>query len=168
MTDRIVEQHIHIPEGCFMSNRVVPIKHLSNMPHVRVFLDGLLTLTLDKDLTGQDIRVFWVCVSEMEYENILDKTQGELAAIAELKQPHVAMSLKKLLAKGYLRIIWHKGRQNIYRVSPYIVLKSRAKNLSGLIEDWDNQEWQGKDQEIQELEWHGKDHKKPKVILGAN
>lgn len=140
MSDRIIEQHIHIPEGCFMSNRVVPIKHLSNMPHVRVFLDGLLTLTLDKDLTGQDMRVFWVCVSEMEYENFLDKTQSQLAAIADIKQQHVALSLKKLLEKGFLRVIGHKGRQNIYRINPLIAVKTRAKNVSGLIDDWNNQD----------------------------
>jgi len=143
MTDRIIEQHIHIPDGCYMTNRVLPIKHLSKMPHVRVFLDGLLTLTLDKDLTGQDIRVFWICVSEMEYENFLDKTQSQLAAIAEIKQPDIAKSLKKLLDKGFMRIIGQKGRQNIYRINPYIVLKSRAKNLSGLIEDWDTQDGEG-------------------------
>jgi hypothetical protein len=108
------------------------------MPHVRVFLDGLLTLTLDKELTGQDIRVFWVCVSEMEYENILDKTQSQLAVIAEIKQPHVAISLKKLLDKGFLRVIGHKGRQNVYRINPYIAVKTRAKNVSGLIEDWND------------------------------
>lgn len=151
MTDRIIEQHIHIPEGCFMSNRVLPIKHLTKMPHVRVFLDGLLTLTLDKDLTGQDIRVFWICVSEMEYENFLDRTQSQLAAIVGIKQQDVAKSLKKLLDKGFLRVIGQKGRQNVYRLNPYIVLKSRAKNLSGLIDDWDDQEWQGNDEEIQEV-----------------
>lgn len=143
MTDRIIEQHIHIPEGCYMTNRVLPIKHLSKMPHVRVFLDGLLTLTLDKELTGQDIRVFWICVSEMEYENFLDKTQSQLAAIAEIKQQDVAKSLKKLLDKDFMRVIGHKGRQNIYRMNPYIVLKSRAKNLSGLIEDWETQDDEG-------------------------
>jgi predicted transcriptional regulator len=140
MTELTINQQINVPEGCYAMTRVYPIKHLSNMPHARVFFDGVLTLTLDKELTGQDIRVFWICVTEMEYENILDKTQSQLAAIAEIKQPDVAKSLKKLLDKGFLRVIGHKGRQNVYRINPLIVVKTRAKNVSGLIDEWNSQD----------------------------
>jgi len=110
------------------------------MSYVRVFTDGLMTLTLDKDLTGQDIRVFWVCVAEMEFENILDATQSHLAKIAEIKQPDIAKSLKKLLAKDYLKVIGHKGRQNIYQVSPSLVFKSRAGNAKKMIREWNEGE----------------------------
>ena len=140
MPDLTINQQINVPDGCYAMTRVIPLKHLTDMPYVRSFVDGLVTLALDKDLTGQDIRVFLVCVAEMEFENILDKTQGDLAAIAGMKQQHIGLSLKKLLAKDYLRVIGHKGRQNIYRINPSLVVKTRAKNVMGLIREWNEGE----------------------------
>jgi DNA-binding MarR family transcriptional regulator len=138
MTDKTIEQHIHVPEGCMALTRILPMKHLTKMPHVRVFIDGLLTLSLDPDLTGQDLRVMMICLAEMEYENFLNKTQRELAEVLGIKQQDVAKSIKKLVEKDYLRIVGHQGRQNLYQISPHIVLKSRAKNLEVLIEAWED------------------------------
>jgi DNA-binding MarR family transcriptional regulator len=108
------------------------------MPHVRVFIDGIMALILDQDLTGQDKDVFWCCVAEMEYENFLNKPQRELAEALGIKQQVVARSIKKLVEKDYLRIVGHQGRQNLYQISPHLVLKSRAKNLEVLIEAWED------------------------------
>lgn len=118
--------------------RILPMKHLTKMPHVRVFLDGLLTLALDPDLTGQDLRVMMVCLAEMEYENFLNRTQRELAEKLGIKQQDVAKSIKRLVGKDCLRIVGHQGRQNIYQVSPHIAFKSRAKNLEVLMEAWED------------------------------
>ena len=138
MSDKTIEQHIHVPEGCMALTRILPMKHLTKMPHVRVFTDGLLTLAFDPDLTGQDLRVTMVCLAEMEYENFLNKTQRELAEKLGIKQQDVGKSIKKLVTKDYLRIVGHQGRQNIYQVSPHIVLKSRAKNLEVLLASWED------------------------------
>lgn len=140
MTDRVVEQHINIPDGCNLLTKVLPIKYLSNMPHVRLFTEALLEVALDKDLTGQDFRVLIACISEMEYENFLRKSQRELAEILDMKQQHVAKSIKKLIEKGHIKVVDRAGRLNIYKLSPYLVLKSRASHLSMIIEDWEHAE----------------------------
>lgn len=138
MSDKTIEQHIHVPEGCMALTRILPMKHLTKMPHVRVFLDGLLALSLDPDLTGQDLRVMMLCLAEMEYENFLNKPQRELAETLGIKQQDVAKSVKRLTEKDYLRVVGHQGRQNIYQISPYVAFKSRAKNLETLIQAWED------------------------------
>lgn len=138
MPDRIIQQHIHVSEGCKAVTCIVPLKHLSAMPHVRVFLEGLVNVATDQDLTGEDFRVLLVCLSEMEFENFLNRTQSELAEILGIRQQAVARSIKKLMSKGYIKIVGHRGRQNIYQINPYIAFKSRAKNLEVMLDAWES------------------------------
>lgn len=136
MTDKIIQQNFTVPDGVNVVTRLYFPKHLSEMPHVRVFIDGIMTAILEESLTGQDLRVLMLCISEMEYENILNKSQAELAEKLGIKQQHVAKSIKKLIDGNLLQVIGKIGRQNVYRVSPLFAFKSRAKNLKGLIEAW--------------------------------
>ena len=140
MTDRIIQQNFNVPEGTNVFTRLHIPKYLTEMEHVRIFTDGLLQIALDPDLSGEDIRVLLGCIGNMEYENFLDKPQGELASILGMKQPNVSRSLKKLVERDYIRIIGKAGRQNIYRINPLIAFKSRAKNLSQLVQDWKGEE----------------------------
>lgn len=138
MVDRVIQQHIHVHDGCKAVTCIVPLKHLTKMPHVRVFLEGLVNVAVDKDLTGEDFRVLLVCLSEMEFENFLNKTQSELAEILGIKQQAIARSLKKLMTKGYIKIVGHRGRQNIYQINPNVAFKSRAKNLDVMLDAWES------------------------------
>jgi len=131
-------QNINVPDGCNILTKVLPIKHLSDHPHVRIFCHGLEKVITDKEMTGQDIRILLGCLTLIDYENVLDKTQKEIADLVGIVQQDVSKSIRKFIAKGWFRVIGKVGRQNIYRVSPKLVLKSRAKNLNHLLEDWED------------------------------
>lgn len=140
MDNRVIQQNFNVPEGTNVFTRLHIPKYLTEMEHVRIFTDGLMTIALDPDLSGTDIRVLLGCIGNMEYENFLDKPQGELAKAFEMKQQNVSRSLKKLVERDYIRIVGKVGRQNIYRVNPSIAFKSRAKNLNALIQEWEGEE----------------------------
>jgi DNA-binding MarR family transcriptional regulator len=137
MPDRVIQQNITVPEGAQLLTRLAIAKHLTGMEHVRIFTDSLLEIAMDKDFTGQDLRVLMAIFSGMEYENFYSQSQTVIADQLELKQPHVSKSLSKLVTKGWLKVIGQTGRQKIYRVSPHLALKSRAKNHRQLVEDWE-------------------------------
>ena len=138
MTSRIFTQTINVESGATMLTKLLPPKHLSKLDHIRVFSEPLLTLAIDGELTGQDWRVLAVCLSEMQFENILDISQSELANLLQVKQQHISQSMKKLIALGCLRIEDKRGKQNIYLVNPYLAFKSRSYNHKALCEVWNS------------------------------
>jgi hypothetical protein len=129
-------QTINVPDGCNILTKVLPIKCLTEHPHVRIFCAGLDAVIQDKDLTLQDVRVLLGCLSLLDFENILDKSQKDIADHVGVLRPEVSKSLKILITKGWLKVIGKVGRQNVYKISPKLVLKSRAKNHKHLLEDW--------------------------------
>lgn len=121
---------------------VTPIKMLTDKPHVRVFSDGLGRLAVDRKLTPTDKNVLLFLISIMEYENILNVTQKELAEGLGIDAAEVSRSIKRLIENAYLRIVDKSGRQNIYQLNPHIGFKSRAKNYNLLCSIWDEDQSQ--------------------------
>ena len=137
MTDKTFNYQINVPEGCMAKTVVTPIKMLTDKPHVRVFSDGLGRLAVDRKLTPTDKNVLLFLISIMEYENILNVTQKELAEGLGIDAAEVSRSIKRLIENAYLRIVDKSGRQNIYQLNPHIGFKSRAKNYNLLCSMWD-------------------------------
>ena len=140
MTDKIFSYQISVPDGCMAKTVVTPIKALSQNPHIRTFCEGLTRLAKDRNLNSTDMRVLIYIAGIIEYENILDISQAELAKQMEIVQPEISKSIKKLCELDYLRIIGKVGRQNIYKLSPHFAFKSRAKNYRTMCNDWDEVE----------------------------
>jgi DNA-binding MarR family transcriptional regulator len=137
MADHVIQQNITIKDGGqFVMVRTHP-KHLTKMPHYRVFNEGMAQVVQYGNLTGQDFKVLLFVLNNMEWENIFQMSQGAIAEALEMRQPHVSKSMQKLVAMDLIRVIGNIGRQNIYRVSPYLALKSRAKNLAPMLTEWD-------------------------------
>ena len=139
MTDKTFNYQINVPEGCMAKTVVTPIKMLTDKPHVRVFSDGLGRLAVDRKLTPTDKNVLLFLISIMEYENILNVTQKELAEGLGIDAAEVSRSIKRLIENAYLRIVDKSGRQNIYQLNPHIGFKSRAKNYNLLCQLWDDE-----------------------------
>ena len=147
MTDKTFNYQINVPEGCMAKTVVTPIKMLTDKPHVRVFSDGLGRLAVDRKLTPTDKNVLLFLISIMEYENILNVTQKELAEKLGIDAAEVSRSIKRLIENAYLRIVDKSGRQNIYQLNPHIGFKSRAKNYNLLCSIWDEDQSQPDDLE---------------------
>ncbi len=116
--------------------REVPSTKLKS-DYVRAFQEGLLEIICDKDLTGDDIRVFLGIISHVEYENKFTMPLGHLAEAIGIKRQNVSKSVKKLLEKRYLIKDGNQGQVNHYMVDPRIVLRSRNFNYKKVIKHWD-------------------------------
>ena len=137
MSDTVIQQNITVKDGGQLVTVLKHSKYLTKMSHYRIFNEGMAQVISDKDLTQQDFKVLFHVVNNMEWDNIFQQSQVAIAEALEMQQPNVSKSMKKLIEKDFIRIIGNIGRQNVYRVSPYLALKSRAKNLAPMLGDWD-------------------------------
>jgi DNA-binding transcriptional ArsR family regulator len=99
------------------------------------FQQGLRFLA-EKDLTGEQSRVLFYLLSELDFDNYLRISQAEIARELGMNQPHVSRAIKRLLdldiiSKGPLA-----GRSNTYILNPRIAHKG-AKNYRKTVADWD-------------------------------
>ena len=139
MNDKTYIQQINVPDGCMAKTVVTPIKALTQNPHIRAFSEGLIRLATDKNLTLTDKNVLLYISGIIDYENVLDISQTQLAKEIGIVQQEVSKSIRKLCELDYLRVIGQVGRQKIYRLSPYFAFKSRAKNYAQMCRDWDEE-----------------------------
>ncbi len=126
---------VYYPEDSVVNIFAKPSRYLKD-DYGRYFSHEMLGIAVDKDLSGNDLRVFLAILANVEFENIFNLSQQELSDQLEIHRPAIAKSLKKLISKGYLQIIDTAGRKNIYMVNPHIVFRSRAKNYKDLCRAW--------------------------------
>ncbi len=128
---------IYYPEDTVLNIFTKPKKHLKDS-YARVFLEEMIALGMDKELSGNDFRVLLAIIGNLGYENKINISQQELGNQLDIHQARISKSLKKLISKGYLQIIDTIGRQNIYQFNPNVAFRSRARNHKDLRHAWDN------------------------------
>lgn len=129
---------VYYPEDSVVNVFAEPKRYLKN-DYARHFSSEMLCLAVDKDLSGNDLRVLLAILANLGFENIVNISQQKLSEQLKINRPAVARSIKKLILKGYLEIIDTVGRQNIYMFNPSVAFKSRAKNLKELKYAWDKE-----------------------------
>ena len=127
---------IYYPDDTVLNVFSQPKKYLNNS-YARVFLDEMIALGLDKELSGNDLRILLAIIGNIGYDNKINISQQDLGNQLDIHQVSISKSLKKLLSKGYLQIVDTIGRQNIYQFNPHIAFRSRAKNYKDLCRAWD-------------------------------
>ena len=134
MINRRIE--VYYPEDTVVNVYPKPAKYLKNA-YARYFLDEVLALAVDKDFSGNDLRVLLAIIGNVGYDNILNISQQELGKQLNIDRAAVTRAIRKLISKGYLQIVDTIGRQNIYQFNPSVVFRSRAKNYKDLCRAWE-------------------------------
>ena len=129
---------VYYPKDSVVNISTQPKKYLKD-DYTRCFSSEMLGLAVDKDFSGNDLRVFLAILANLKFENTLNISQQELSNQLKIHRSDVAKAIKKLVSKGYLEIIDNIGRQNIYMLNPSVALKSKAKNLKDLKRTWDKE-----------------------------
>ena len=129
---------VYYPEDSLVNIFAEPKRYLKD-DYARHFSSEMLGLAIDRDLSGNDLRVLLAILANLGFENIVNVSQQELSDQLKINRPAVGKSLKKLISKGYLEVVDTIGRRNVYMFNPSVAFKSRAKNLKQLKHAWDNQ-----------------------------
>ena len=114
------------------------LKKYLKSDYVRAFQEGMSEIICDRDLSGEDVRVFFGIVASLEYENIFRMSLTALSRELGIDRSNVSKSVSKLVRKNYLTKIDSQGKVNHYMVDPRIAFKSRASNLNGVVDRWDD------------------------------
>ena len=129
---------IYYPEDSVVNVFAKPGKYLKD-DYARYFMSEILSLAVDKDFSGNDLRVLLAILANLDYDNILNISQQKLADQLNIDRSAIGKSIKKLISKGYLQVIDTAGRQNIYQFNPHIAFRSRAKNYKDLCRAWEQE-----------------------------
>jgi hypothetical protein len=97
----------------------VPPKHRFGREFIVLFQGDLLRLA-QSDLTGSDLRVFLVLLSECAYENRCELTYKQIGELIGMRYQHVYRSIKKLVELGYV-----ERSENIHYLSAACAWKGR-------------------------------------------
>jgi DNA-binding MarR family transcriptional regulator len=136
MADRVIQQNITVKPGGQVITYLRRKKNLTGRNYMRVFSDTLCEISLDKELTGSDLRVLNIILCGMEFGNRYSQPQAAIAKMLGTGQRNVAASIKKLIEKKLIQVIDQVGRQNIYMVNPELAFKDYSDNLDALLEEW--------------------------------
>lgn len=128
---------IYYSDDSMLNIYTKPKKHLKE-DYARCFLNEMENIASNKDLNATDLRLLITIIGNLEYENILNISQKDLAEKLKIPRPAITKSIKKLISRKYLQIINKIGKQNIYQFNPNIAFRSRAKNHKDLCNDWKN------------------------------
>ena len=114
------------------------IKKYLKSDYVRAFQEGLSEIICDRDLSGEDVRIFFGIVANLEYENIFRMPLAALSRELGIDRSNISKSVSKLVQKNYLTKINTQGRVNHYMADPRIAFKSRASKLDRVVNRWDD------------------------------
>ena len=114
------------------------LKKYLKSDYVRAFQEGLSEIVRDKDLSGEDVRIFFGIIANLEYENIFRMSLAALSKELGIDRSNISKSVSRLVQKNYLMKIDSQGKINHYMADPRIIFKSRASNLNGVLDLWDD------------------------------
>jgi len=113
----------------------VPTKRGLKDRHNMMTNPGLLALAMDADLKWEDWRVLAVYLSAMEFENVIDIPQKEVAEILQISKVNVSRATKKLVTKHILIEESKSGRSKVYRLNTAYGWKGKvSKEYSDLLD----------------------------------
>lgn len=80
--------------------------------------NGMLKIAADKDLTGQQLRVFLYVTAKMDFENFLRVRQEDIAQELDMQKADVSRAMKALEKKGVLQRGPKVAQSYTWRMNP--------------------------------------------------
>jgi hypothetical protein len=86
---------------------------------------GLIKLATDSDLKHDDLKVLMTYLGSIEFENLIQISQREVAEILGMQKQNVSRATIKLLSKNILLEESKAGRSKTYRLNTFYGWKGR-------------------------------------------
>lgn len=88
--------------------------------------DGFLRLAMESDLGGEDYKVLFIYLANLDFENFLQISQSYIATSLGMKKQNVSRATIKLVDKGILIQGLKVGRHQTYRLNAFYGWKGKA------------------------------------------
>ena len=86
-----------------------------------------MMMLAQSNLTGNDMKVMWAMLARLDYENLIQVNQAEVAEQVGMNRHHVNRSIKKLIKLGVVLEGVKIGISRSYRLNPNFGWKGSAK-----------------------------------------
>lgn len=107
-----IPSRIKVKEGWFMA-----------------FQDAFESLAVDRDISGQTMKILIYMMSRLNFENYIALEQKEIVEKLGIHKSDVSSSIKILSDKGILEKGPRLGKSWSYKLNPFYGWKGRVKNL---------------------------------------
>ncbi len=92
--------------------------------------EALIIISKDKDMTRDALRVFINVCGKLDFENLIQVSQTEIAKEIDIDRYRVSKAVKLLVTKGILLQGPKAGRSFAYKLNPDYGWKGKVKNLN--------------------------------------
>ena len=92
---------------------------------------GMMMLA-QSNLTGNDMKVMWAMLARLDYENLIQVNQAEVAEQVGMNRHHVNRSIKKLIELGVVLEGVKIGISRSYRLNPNFAERLSQRPQAGL------------------------------------
>ena len=86
-----------------------------------------MMMLAQSNLTGNDMKVMWAMLARLDYENLIQVNQAEVAEQVGMNRHHVNRSIKKLIKLGVVLEGVKIGLSRSYRLNPNFGWKAQPK-----------------------------------------
>jgi predicted transcriptional regulator len=119
---------------------IVPVKRHNGFSKGWVAMSQEAILKASAELNSlQDHKVFLTLLGMLDFENLIQVAQADIAEKLNMRKPHVSRSIKNLKELGILLEGPKIGRSKTYRLNPTYGWKGSAKNHNQALKDMMNQ-----------------------------
>ena len=94
-----------------------------------------LDILMRADLQGRDYQVFFALMQQLDYENLIQVSQTDIAKKLNMRLPHVNRSVKALIDLGIILEGPRIGRSRSFRLNPHFGWKGSAKGHHKALRD---------------------------------
>lgn len=119
---------------------VIPRRDSRHKNFFMAFNGGLEELVIQNDLSGMEMRLLTLMMTRMDWDNIVQHTQQELADCLGTSPVVVSRAIAKLRSIDVIREAKRIGKVRFYRVSPYLASKSKSGSHQEVMDSWKQQE----------------------------
>ena len=111
-------------DGCFV---FFPRKYIFQEKFFMLFQDPIGDLAMDREMTGESLRLLLFLVSRMDFENYINISQMEISDALGIARSSICRAMKVLIAKDIV-LVTGKGMTKRYRLNPVYGWKGKARN----------------------------------------
>jgi len=95
---------------------------------IMTFQDSLENIAMDKDMTGQTLKVMLLLMGNLEFENYLTIKQVAIAEKLNMDKSVVSKAMRLLVDKGIILKV-KEGTTTGYKLNPHYGWKGKVSNL---------------------------------------